>query len=216
MKRRLSMLLALMVMALPIAARAETTLDLSALSLDQLYALREQLNTRIDELEHLSEAHTYESGTYLIGRDIPQGDYVLYENENAVFANAVIRAGKSVDAALMTYHLVYGQAVIRLEAGAWLTLSEVTAIPIAQAKPVLDAEGQTGEGGYLVGALLPAGRYTVSPDSKAPLSSYSVYGDVLGTGAQLLKFEVLHETVEIELMEGEYIELSGCTLTQLS
>ena len=215
MRSRLCILLALMVMILPIAAHAESLPDLSALDLDQLYALREQLNARIDEMERQSEACAYESGTYLIGTDIPEGDYVLYENENAVFANAVIRAGKSVDAALMTYHLIYGQAVIRLEAGAWLTLAEVTAVPITQARSALNEEGQVGEGGYLVGTLLPAGKYTAAPENKAPLSSYSVYGDVLGTGAQLLKFEVLHEAVEIELMEGEYIELSGCVLTQL-
>ena len=62
--------------------------------------------------------------------------------------------------------------------------------------------------------MLPAGRYAARPAEKAPLSSYSVYSGILGTGAQLLKFEVLHETVALELQEGEYVELSGCTLTR--
>ena len=48
---------------------------------------------------------------------------------------------------------------------------------------------------------------------KAPLASYSIYGGILGTGAQLLKFEVLHDAVTLDLTDGDYIVLSGCELT---
>ena len=63
-----------------------------------------------------------------------------------------------------------------------------------------------------MGSQLPAGRYTAAVTERAPLSSYSVYDGILGTDGRLVKFEVLHENTVLELRDGEYIELSGCTL----
>lgn len=71
-----------------------------------------------------------------------------------------------------------------------------------------------GEGAYLVGMQIPAGKYVVSTLEKAPLSSYSVYDGIMGTEASLVKFEVLHEDVSIDLADGQYIELSGCMMTK--
>ena len=64
----------------------------------------------------------------------------------------------------------------------------------------------------MVGATLSAGTYTVLLNDKAPLSSYSIYDGVLGSGEQLLKFEVIREATDINLNPGEYLELSGCRL----
>ena len=110
----------------------------------------------------------------------------------------------------MSHDLVNGQCVIRLREGMWVTLNEVVAVPIAQAAPISD--GIVPEGSYLVGSQLPAGRYAVTPVEGAPLASYSIYDGILGTDAQLLKFEVLRESAEIILIDGEYIELSGSRL----
>lgn len=215
MKYRLFALLALCVALIAASgAQAEGIPDFSGLTLEQLYAARAELNARIDALERQSEAVVYDSGTYQIGPEIPTGDYVIHENEDAVFASVIIRTGSSDNADLVLYHLINSQAVIRLEEGTWLTLSGTRATPIAQVAEALKDVDEFTEGGYLVGAMLPAGAYTAKPDDRAPLSSYSVYGDVLGTGAQLLKFEVLRDPAEISLAAGEYIELSGCTLSR--
>ena len=214
MRSRLCVLLVMLLAIMPgIPAQADVGSDFSGMTLDELYAMREALNAHIAELESQSDVRLYESGTYHIGVDIPEGDYVIYENEDAMFASVVVRTGNTQDADLVTYHLIDVQAVIRLESDMWLTLSEARACPISQAAPALNDAGQTGEGGYLVGMMLPAGEYVATPLDKAPLSSYSVYGGVLGTGAQLLKFEVLHEAVDVTLSEGEYVVLSGCALT---
>ena len=104
------------------------------------------------------------------------------------------------------------KAVIRLSADTWVTLSECRAYPLKQA-PV-SQEGPWNEGGYLVGETLPEGVYQCVIADMAPLSSYSVYDGILGTNAQLTKFEVLREAVVVSLAEGEYLELSGCTIRQ--
>ena len=205
-----ALLAALVLLAAAPFATAAPALDLNVLSLEELYGLRQQIDAQIAALESATGAVLYESGGYRVGTDIPAGDYALYENSDAVFASAVVRAGDSEEPELVTYHLINGQAVIRLVPDTWLTLSEATAVPISQAEAVSD--GFAGEGGYLVGVTLPAGTYTAVPLEKAPLSSYSVYSGILGSSAQLLKFEVLHEATPITLAEGEYIELSGCGL----
>ena len=184
-------------------------LELSGWSLDELYAAREAIDARINALEQGS-GQVYDSGSYLIGRDIPAGDYVMTENDDAVFASAIVREGVTEDSGLVSHHLINRQAVMRLSEGRWLTLTEAQATPLAQAARC--DSGYAGEGGYLVGVTLPAGRYTADIIDKAPLSSYSVYDGVLGSGEQLMKFEVIREATEIELRDGEYIELSGCRL----
>lgn len=209
MRRMLCVLCLLMLFCGLCPAHAEA-IELSGMDLPALYELRDAVNARISALEQ-GEGHAiYGSGTYQVGRDIPAGDYLLTENEDAMFASVIVREDIGESANLISHNLINRQCVIHLNAGTSLTLSEASACPIAMARP--NADGVVGEGGYLVGTLLPAGRYDVIPLEKAPLTSYSVYDGVLGTNAQLIKFEMLHGNVTIELNDGEYIELSGCGL----
>lgn len=209
MRRIFIILSALAVLGLLAAAGAET-LDLEHMDLEALYALRDEVSERISALEKAGDQQVYDSGSYMVGRDIPGGDYVLIENENAMFASVIVREDDSEDSSLVAHHLINHQLVVRLRAGTWLTLSEARAYPISLAPAIENAT--TSEGGYLVGVSIPEGSYTVHISDKAPLSSYSIYDDILGTDAQLVKFEVVHDTMEIELKDGDYIELSGCWL----
>ena len=208
MRRMLCVLCLLMLFCGLFPAQAEA-IELSGMDLPALYELREAVNARISALEQ-GEGHVYGSGTYQVGRDIPAGDYLLTENEDAMFASVIVREDNGETTNLISHNLINRQCVIHLSPGTSLTLSEASACPIAQAKP--NEDGVVGEGGYLVGTLLPAGLYDVIPLEKAPLTSYSVYDGVLGTNAQLIKFEMLHGNVTITLNDGEYIELSGCGL----
>ena len=209
MKRIVCAMTALVLSCACVPAFAEVP-DISSLGLEALYGLREQVNARISELEHDGGQRAYDSGSYMVGRDIPAGDYVLLENDDAMFASVIIREEAAEDSGLVSHNLINRQCVIHLTEGTWVTLSEAKACPLEAFKPGEDLS--TGEGGYLVGAMLPAGRYEVYPGDMAPLSSYSIYNGILGTGAQLIKFEVLHDHVAVDLNDGEYIELSGCML----
>ena len=208
MKRVIIALAAVMAMC-SMTGSAET-IDFSKMGLSELYRLRDQLNAQIGMLEQAGEQQVYDSGSYRVGTDIPAGDYVLTENENAMFASVIVRESDAEDSNLLAHHLINHQLVVRLQPDTWLTLSEAKAYPISQAPKIED--GVTGEGGYLVGVQIPAGVYAVCLTEKAPLSSYSIYDDIIGTNAQLIKFEVVHEAMTIELHDGEYVELSGCHL----
>ena len=188
---------------------AQADVDYDAMTLEELYRAREEIERRIDALE-ASDERVYVAGSYLIGRDIPAGDYVLVEEDDAVFASVIVREGVTEDSGLVAHHLINRQAAVRFTEGKWLTLTEARAYPLALAPKAED--GNASEGGYVVGVTLSAGTYTVLLNDKAPLSSYSVYDGVLGSGEQLLKFEVIREATDITLDPGEYIELSGCRL----
>ena len=193
---------------------AMASADISDMSLEDLYVLREAVDAQISLLESEDGVHVYESGSYLVGRDMPAGDYAVIENEDAVFASVIVRADDSVDAERIAYGLVNRQVMIHFNDDTWVTISEASAYPMEEA-PVKGLENDVaGEGAYLVGMQIPAGKYVVSTLEKAPLSSYSVYDGIMGTEASLVKFEVLHDDVSIDLADGQYIELSGCMMTK--
>ncbi|MGN0794702.1 MAG: hypothetical protein ACI4MG_09570 [Aristaeellaceae bacterium] len=77
MKKLLSLILALCLLAVPITAiHAENTYDLSSYGNDELLMLlaavqNEVVARRIEKTAHLT------AGRYVAGRDIPAGDYIL-------------------------------------------------------------------------------------------------------------------------------------------
>lgn len=210
MKRKLCLLLCAALALCIYAAACAEEFDFNSLTLEELYDVREALNQRINALEQAANPKIYDSGTFLVGQGIPAGDYVLTENENAVFASVAIREGVTEDSGLIAHHLINRRAIVRLKQGTWVTLTEAKACALNQT--LMETSDVYGEGGYLAGTTIPAGWYNVAVQDKAPLSSYSVYDAVLGASESLIKFEVIHGDTILELNEGEYIELSGCTL----
>ena len=204
-------LLALTILALGCAALAEAGFDFSGLTLPELYELRDQLDARIAELEKAEGARHFAAGSYLVGEDIPEGDYALVENADAVFPSVVVREGAD-NGALVLHKLISGQADIRLKKGQWVCLTEVEAWPLGSEPRRQQPDGTAPEGAYLVGVQLEAGDYRVELIDRAPLSDYNIYSGILCTDANLIRIEVLREPVTLTLSEGVYIELSGCTL----
>ncbi len=213
MRRLWACFLALALLAVCCAARA-AEIDLSGLSLAELYALRTRLDEAIEAKEADAGTGFYEDGTYLVGFDLPAGDYAVQERDNAMFASIIVRTGESVDDPLIVHKLVSGQADVHLARNTWVTFFEVRAWPLGAEPSLMQENGVVGEGAYLVGKQLPEGSYTVSVEGKAPLSSYSVYSGILGSGQETLtKFEVIHADTELTLAAGDYVELSGATMT---
>ena len=185
-------------------------------SLEDLYALRERIDERIAELERgLHADQVYPSGYYQVGDDIPAGYYVVMEAERALFSSLIIRSQADEAGEILAHELILGQAVVKLTAGTYVTFADAVAYPMDSAPDIRLSNVDTlPEGGYWVGTHLEPGTYVIAPMEKAPLSSYSVFDDVLGTDAQLVKFEKITQPISVELEAGQYLELSGCTLSR--
>ena len=220
--RKLAMLLSIILMLLPFAALAEETaapeasefpagIDVSGLSLEELKALRDQITVRIEALE-ADSPHVYESGTYAVGSDIPAGIYLVVEDEYGIFPSVIVREGATADSHLENYELVINQAVMQLNADTYVTFNDSIAYPYDSAPEMGLIDGVGEEGGYWVGVQIPAGSYRIEANDKASLSSYSIYTGILGTEAQLVRFELVYDPIETELVTGQYIALSGCSI----
>lgn len=217
MLRRLCAALAAVLMLMAgCAALAEARINFADFTLDELYALRTELDAAIAALERdEGEVAPFESGMYLVGTDIPEGDYAIVEDSSAMFASVVVRMGETEDSSLIYHKLVTGRADIRLRRDTWVTFTEVLVWPLGMEPDPVDPDGVVGEGAYLVGIQLPQGQYTVSPKDMAPLSSYSIFAGIPGQTGELTRFEVIHGDMALNLKEGDYIELSGCTLSRV-
>ena len=216
MRRLCSFVLTLLILTGGCTAQAAPDYDFSTLSISELYALRAQLDEVIEAREAEESVGFYEDGTYLVGSDLPVGDYAVQEKENAMFASVVVRAGKGGEDPLILHKLISGQADVHLVRNTWVTFSEVRVWPLGAEPSLMDENGIVKEGAYLVGKQVPTGDYLVSVADKAPLSSYSVYSGIVGSGKEeLIKFEVLHGEAELTLETGDYVELSGATMTHI-
>lgn len=188
---------------------------LSEMTLSELYGLRSRVNEQIEVLEESGQYPSYESGTYHVGVDMPEGVYLLMEDGTALLPSVLIRlydeaAGKE---GTLEYELVLSSAVMRFSAGSYITLADVTAYPFDQAPEIkLNEAGMVAEGGYWIGQQIPAGNYLLVPEERAPLPSYSIYADVPGSDADPLEFDTTSESIELTLEDGQYISLSGCSL----
>lgn len=95
---------------------------------------------------------SFESGTYLVGEDIPAGEYALMCNHNHV-GQFSVNSDSNGDNDI--YHAAFfGNSFITIEDGQYITIENVTAIPAENAK--IDI---TGQGMLRVGIDIPAGEY---------------------------------------------------------
>ena len=210
-----ALLIALVLCATPAPAE-EIEGALNDMTLEELYALRERVDERIDALENLTPLRLYPSRTYRVGVAIPAGVYLLRSRAVALLTSVLVREmdPQGGEGASVAYELVLSSGMMRFVEGTSVTLTDVTAYPFdAQDASALDANGEVGEGGYWVGAQIPAGEYAVALAGDHVTANYSIYDDVPGDGAQMLRFEPRAEEGQtVTLEEGWYISLSGCGL----
>ena len=77
MKKTLALILTVCLLAAPMAfASAENTTDLSSLNDEQLVALLAKVQSEI-VARHIEKTASLTAGTYIGGRDIPAGSYIL-------------------------------------------------------------------------------------------------------------------------------------------
>lgn len=198
------------------AALGEAQDPLEELSLEELYALRERVEERIALLETSHSPEFYPPGSYRVGEDMPAGVYFLYSDAIAILPTVLVRTDEDALEEELFYEVVTTTAVMRFVPGCLVTLTDVTAYPFDSAPQVgLDENGAIGEGGYWVGEQIPAGDYQVVPLDIPTTASFTVYDDLPGARAQVLRFEVIYAPAEVSLEEGQYISLTACSLQLL-
>lgn len=128
MKKILSLLLALALLGLSAAALAETALDLSSLSNDELLALLADVQQEV-VTRRLGKSARLLAGTYVVGYDIPAGVYTLCaDGRDDQSGSLYLRTARDTDGnytyklSEYTYAADQYAAYVRLEEGDVLEL----------------------------------------------------------------------------------------------
>lgn len=154
----------------------------------------------------------YSSGSYTVGTDMAPGQYAIYPDEDARVSSLSIHSLEKDEWVLSSFEVVRVQLAAEFHEGEQIDLVNAHAVPLSSSRAV-DPSSEICNGGYVVGVHLPAGTYVLSPTVDALLSSYSLQTGPVGAQVSILGFSVIHESVEITLEDGNYIQLINCLLT---
>ena len=193
------------------AARAELTLDISNATLEELLAASEAISARIAELRSEMEEQMFPAGSYLVGRDMYPGVYLLQENEAALLPSVILRDAETGDT--LEFEMITNQIVVELHSGVVMQLSDATAYPISMVQMTeASQDAPLKAGGYWIGTQIPAGKYEISPKKDAIFACYSLYDGPIGSDNHILQFMMVYEPVTLEVKEGQYISISDCVM----
>ena len=141
----------------------------------------------------------YQEGDYIVGKDIPAGEYVLYMTDYAgsytLYSDSSGELGSIIENDVFDYN-----SIVTIKDGQYLDLSNCYAISI-YAGTSLDTRGS---GMFMVGRHIPAGEYRIQADGNE-----QAYMAVLSHSNQLLNYIVVKDnfkgTKHITVKEGQYL-----------
>ena len=151
----------------------------------------------------------YGPGMYLVGKDIPAGEYFVVSNTGTLDGYFEITEDATGDLdAIITNGTVGLSGYVTVESGQYLKISDAS-FALAESVPPIDWEGQYYNGMYKVGKDIAPGTYKVSCLS-------SGYYEVARDSRHLLDSIVANDNFEgsvyVTLYEGQYITLYHATI----
>lgn len=145
----------------------------------------------------------YESNTYLVGTEIPAGEYVIISEMSGYFARTVDTTGD--DGTITANGNFTTNTIVTVYDGEYLTFSNSVAYPIDQA-PALDT---TREGMFKVGKDIEAGEYNIHTDSNGYYEVASDSNHVTENIVNNMYFEG-DQTITVE--DGQYLTLTNAVI----
>ena len=160
---------------------------------------------------HAATASNVGDGVYLVGTDIPAGRYRGTGVSDAGLWQVSSDPNGSSIVASDTTTTTTGQFYVQVKKGQYLKLSGVEIVKAPAAAPT-KMRSSVGDGTYLVGTDIPAGRYRGEPTSDWG-GSWRISRDANGT----LGVHSAHPArpFSIHVKKGRYLDLIGLTLTRV-
>jgi len=166
----------------------------------------EQTDANTDtDMKQTDSTDEYASGTYLVGTDIPAGEYVLIADMAAYFERAADPSGE-LDSIIANGNFSTN-TIVTISDGEYFIFSSSTAYPIDKA-PALDT---TQQGMFKAGKDIDAGEYTIRSDGQA---SYQIASDSTHTLASLVSQEDFEGDKSITVSDGQYLILTEAHIVQ--
>jgi hypothetical protein len=157
---------------------------------------------------HAATASSIGDGVYLVGTDIPAGRYRGTGVSDAGLWQVSSDSNGSSIIASDTITTTTGQFYVQVKKGQYLKLSGAVIVKAPAAAPT-KMRSSVGDGTYLVGTDIPAGRYTGEPMSDWG-GSWRISRDANGT--QGVHSGRVDRPFHIHVKKGRYLDLIGLTL----
>lgn len=152
-----------------------------------------------------SYSNSYESGTYIIGEDMPAGEYVFFASGSSDGYFAVYDSKYSSDIkenAIFSYN-----SIMHVNIGEKIKLERCYAVPIDDAK--VDT---SGEGMFKIGTHLSSGNYHLKCTSSSREAYYSIFSD--NEQNKIRDNDLFEGDAYISVNSGEYLVLERCEIVQ--
>lgn len=155
----------------------------------------------------VSEQQVYEAGTYLAGKDIKAGVYLVTSSTG----NSYVQVATSTPATLETMVMNDSFTTFRyveVKRGEYITAQNATFTSIDDAVlPAAAADGKYYDGMYLIGQDIPAGTYRVTSTSEKNVY-IEILSDASGTFESLISNDCFSGEKTFTFEEDQYVRIS--------
>ncbi len=152
----------------------------------------------------------YESGMYLVGTDIPAGEYAVFAERSLGYMEVDSDSSGNFDAILCNENFSYN-TIVTLEEGRYFSMTGAYAVPLEEAQISTD-----GNGMFKVGVHIPAGEYKIEVDEDSAMGwgYIEVATDSSHDFNSIRTNDNIESSTYISVSDGEYLTLNGCHIQQ--
>lgn len=152
----------------------------------------------------------YESGMYLVGTDMPAGEYVLFADRTLGYMEVDSDSSGDFESILCNDNFTYN-TIVTVQEGNYLSMNGAYAVPIDEA--TLDT---AGNGMFKVGVHIPAGEYRIvlDDDASVGLGYVEVATDSSHDFNSIRTNDNIESSTYITVNDGEYLTLDRCHIEQ--
>lgn len=154
------------------------------------------------------------AGTYIVGDDIPAGEYLVFSDGMTYFESATDSTGE-LDSIIFNANLINGaHAYVTVNDGEYFKLQNGEMYPVEQAPSVQPDDGIYRDGMYKAGQDIDPGEYHVTLNEDAPMDMgyLQVSSDSSHNFDSIITNENVQSDTYITVSEGQYLTISNLTI----
>lgn len=164
-----------------------------------------------DVSKSFADSYLVSDGKYLVGVDLPAGDYIIYGNnflfDGILTGSYKIYASSAADAKKICSKTVGNWSFISLEDGQYIDLNRCYLYDISKT----DLVNTKTDGEFRVGIDIPAGEYRLRETSSLNCysvdSGYTAYDKTVG-------FHMVDGQDYVTVEDGQLLDLTGCVIDE--
>lgn len=170
----------------------------------------------------VSDKNYYTPGEYVIGKEMPAGEYVfvtsdlLIDNSHASWAFYSIYSNKNK---LVDAEIFNNVQVRKVSKGQKLSFHSCYAVPFKKASSKLfniNAISKKGDGSFKVGKGISEGTYKFTPKKINGKKQYAQVRIYKGSDKKKrISFKSSTKSFNVKLKKGQYVYVSGCTMKKV-